>query len=191
MQSIEKLNLNLEQGKVYRREMLLPFSKAIDRDLASLVKKGFLEKLSGGLYYKQQQSKYGALPPSDNELIKAFLRDEYFLRCSWNDYNNLGLGLTQLYNRQIVYNRKRHGIFTLGNKLFDFRRPSRGFPEKTTQEFLLVDLVNNLKELSEDENAVKANIKKSYSRFDKSKVMEYAKRYGKISTRQFFEELGH
>ena len=48
----------------------------------------------------------------------------------WNQYNALGLGLTQLYNRLIVYNHKRHGIFKLGNKTFDFRRPARGFPMK-------------------------------------------------------------
>ncbi|MFA6409337.1 MAG: hypothetical protein WCW01_04095 [Gammaproteobacteria bacterium] len=189
MNNLAKLNSTVTEGGVYRREVLLPFSKAIDRDLANLVKSGHLEKLSGGLYYKPQKTRYGNLPPNEGELIKAFLRDDYYLRYSWNDYNKLGLGLTQNYNRQVVYNQKRHGLFLLGSTYFDFRRPARGFPIKLTTEFLLVDLVNNLNELAEDSNTIKENIKKNYSKFKKHKVMEYVKKYGKIATRKFFAEI--
>jgi hypothetical protein len=38
----------------------------------------------------------------------------------------------------------------LGNRVFSFKRPSNGFPTKLTKEFLLVDLLNNAKYLTED-----------------------------------------
>ncbi len=127
--------------------------------------------------------------PNDDDLVKVFLRDDQYLLFSWNDYNALGLGLTQLYNRMVVYNYKRYCKCELDGRNFDFRRPTRGFPTKLTKEYLLVDLVNNLKLLAEDSDAVKAVIKRRFTTFDKSKVLQLAKQYGKVSTNRFFKEL--
>lgn len=189
--SFENLNQHMSSGGVYRREMLLPFSRAVDRDLETLVEKGALQKLAGGLYYKPAMSAFGMLPPKDSDVVSCFLRDNHFLLYSWHQYNALGLGLTQLYNRLVVLNRKRHGVFKLGNKEFDFRRSNRSFPSKLTTEFLLVDLVNNLNELAEDTSFVKERIRKSLSDFDRNKVLRMAKQYGKVGTKHFFEEISH
>jgi hypothetical protein len=75
-------------------------------------------------------SRFGSLPPEENALVKAFLRDNQFLLLSWNAYNSLGLGLTQVYNRMVVYNRKRHCVFRLANQEYDFHRPTYGFAKK-------------------------------------------------------------
>ena len=57
------------------------------------------------------------------------------------------VGTTQLYDKTVVYNHKRHGNFSLGGRKFDFRvKPS--LPRTLSREFLLVDLVNNLDWLS-------------------------------------------
>ena len=189
--SFEKLDTHLEGGHVYRRELLLSFSNAVDRDLSTLVNKGLLAKVGSGLYYKPMTSRFGTLPPDNDQLVKAFLRDDQFLLYSWNQYNTLGLGLTQLYNHIIVYNYKRHGLFQLDEKQFDFRRPARGFPDKLTAEFLLVDLVNNLNELAEDTDFVKNQIKKNCLKFNLEKVATYAKQYGKIKAHNFFKEIIH
>lgn len=187
--SHENLASHLRAGRVYRRDELLPFSKALDRDLNLLTTKGVLERVGAGLYYKPAKSVFGLLPPDNHELVKAFLKDDDFLFYSWNQYNSLGLGLTQLYNQPIVYNRKRHGLFKLGNKIFDFRMLLRGFPKKLTPEFLLVDLVNNLNELAEDVSLVKEQLKKNINKFNLNKVKIYSKKYGKVSTKKFFENL--
>lgn len=189
--SHERLYENMKAGHVYRREGLLAFSTAVDRDLAKLVKQQMLEKVAPGLYHKPVQSRFGTLPPGDEELVRNFLRGDPFLLYSWNDYNSLGLGLTQLYHSQIVYNRKRHGLFKLGEKQFDFRRPSRGFPEKLSKEFLLVDLVNNLAELAEDADLIKTRLKDNLSKFNQKKLSAYVKQYGKVATIKFFEEISH
>ncbi len=189
--SYESLNQHLRPGHVYRRDMLLSYSKALDRDLNTLVEKGKLRKLAGGLYYKPAMSRLGMLPPKDDNMVSCFLRDKHFLMYSLNQYNSLGVGLTQLYNRVVVLNRKRHGVVNLGNKEFDFRRSSKGFPTKVTPEFLLVDLLNNLDELAEDTSLVKKNIRNNLVYYDKKKLLRLAKAYGKISTKKFFEEICH
>ena len=189
--SYDNLSNNLKPGRVYRRDMLLSYSKAVDRDLLRLLKKSEIEKVGAGLYYKPKTSRFGDLPPNDKELVKAFLRDDQFLLLSWNEYNSLNLGLTQLYNRTVVYNYKRHGVFTLSNKEFDFRRPARGFPKKLTPEFLLVDLLNNLNELDEDHEKIKTTIKEKMTPDLLIKVKRLAKAYGKINSQKFFEELSN
>jgi hypothetical protein len=189
--SHESLNQHLRPGRVYRREMLLPYSKALDRDLNTLVEKGELRKLAGGLYYKPAVSRLGVLPPKDDNLVSCFLRHNQFLMYSMNQYNSLGVGLTQLYNRVVVLNRKRHGVIKLGNKEFDFRLSSKGFPSKVTAEFLLVDLLNNLDDLAEDTSSVKKNVRNKLVHYDKKKLLRLANAYGKISTKKFFEEICH
>jgi len=187
----EKLNTHLHAGAIYRREALLLFSKAIDRDLAALVDSGTVVKIAAGIYYKPVLLPFGILPPNDNDLVKSFLRNDPFLLYSWNQYNALGLGLTQLYNQMVVYNRKRHGIFVLGNKSFSFRRPARGFPDKLTPEFLLVDLVNNIHELAEDDSLIKERIKSNWHKFNLDEIMNYVRKYGKVATQKFFEGINN
>ena len=91
--------------------------------------------------------------PRPEALIGAFLGDDRFLLVSPNAYNGLGVGTTQLYNTPVVYNHKRHGIFELDGRPYDFRlRPS--FPKQVSEEFLLVDLLHNAERLAEDSDAV-------------------------------------
>lgn len=189
MSSATNLLNHLELGRVYRREALVSYTKAVDRDLKSLSKSGTLRKVAPGLYYYPKTSIYGELPPSDYDLANSFLKDDPFLLFTWNDYNSLQLGLTQLYNKVVVYNRKRHEKVRLGNKLFDFRRPTKGFPSELSKEFLLVDLLNNLSELSDDPEKVKAHVKNRLLSFDLSKLKKMAEWYGKVSTRKFLEVI--
>jgi hypothetical protein len=187
MNSAAKLMNHLELGKVYRRETLMPYTKAVDRDLKSLSKSGTLKKVAPGLYYYPKTSRFGELPPSDYELVNSFLKDDPFLLFTWNDYNALQLGLTQLYNKVIVYNRKRHEEVRLGNTLFDFRRPIKGFPSELSKEFLLVDLLNHLSEVVDDPEEVKGHVKERLSSFNLEKLITLSKWYGKVSTRKFIE----
>ncbi len=167
----------------------MPFSTAVDRDLIILTEKGLVEKVGPGLYYRPIVSRFGTLPPKEEDLVSCFLQGDPFLLYSWNEYNALGLGLTQLYNRWVVYNRKRHGLLELNGRKFDFRRPARGFPTHLTPEFLLVDLVNNLAGLSEETGFVKPQIQKNLARFDRDQLLHNARSYGKIGTCCFFEEI--
>ena len=102
-------------------------------------------------------------------------------------YNAVGLGTTQLYNRTLVYNHKRHGVFRLGNRQFDFRMKPR-FPKKLTPEFLYVDLLNNLQELAEDRDAVLRQARSRQSLFDPTRLQRAADSFGSVATRKRLRE---
>src|SRR5260221_11087292 len=149
MTKLDELKRHLRPGHVYRREHLVPWSRAVDRHLKQLVSDGTLTKLAGGLYLRPKDTVFGKAPPDDEVLVESFLKDDRFLLPSPNTYNQLGVGTTQLYDKTVVYNHKRHGRFSLGGCVFDFRlKPS--FPKSLSKELLLVDLVNNLGQLAEN-----------------------------------------
>lgn len=188
MKSIDALKKHLKPGEVYRRADLQSWSNAVDRHLRLLVEDGTLEKLSGGLYYAPKQTAFGKAPADEMELVSSFLKDNRFIITSPNDYNALGVGTTQLYNTRRVYNRKRHGEFKLGNRKFDFvMKPY--VPSSLSQEFLLVDLMNNLKHLAEDQPALLENVKKKASELDKRKLRQLVNDFGKVGTKKFFAEI--
>jgi hypothetical protein len=181
--ALGKLCSQLKKGSVYRREDLLGDSNAVDRHLKQLVNAGVLEKLAQGLYYSPKSSTFGKLPPKDEDLVEAFLKDQNFLLLSPNSYNSLGMGTTQLYNKTVVYNHKRHGLFKLGNRSFDFRmKPS--YPKKIDKEFLFVDLLNNLDSLGENRNDVLTNAERQLGTFEVSKLEKTVKIYGAVRTKK-------
>jgi len=177
----------LKAGRVYRREDLARLSTAVDRHLQELVASGKLKKLAQGLYHAPKQSCFGSLPPSDEQVVRAFLRDESFLVFSASAYNAVGLGTTQLYNRTLVYNHKRHGIFQFGNRKFDFRVKPQ-FPKKLTSEFLYVDLLNNLDELAEDRDAVLQRARIKLPSFNTVRIQRAASKFGSVATRKRLQE---
>jgi hypothetical protein len=179
----------LRPGRVYRREDLARLSTAVDRHLRELVSAGKLKKLAQGLYHAPKQSSFGPLPPSDEEVVESFLRDKDFLMFSPSTYNAVGLGTTQLYNSTLVYNHKRHGVFRLGNREFDFRVKPR-FPKKLTPEFLYIDLLNNLEELAEDRDEVLRQARGKLSSFDSDRLQRAADNFGNVATRKRLREWG-
>ena len=187
MTALENVKTKLKPGQVYRRSDLEKLSRSVDRDVAGLVSEGVLVKVGSGLYQCPQLSRFGVLPANTDKLLTSFLKDDDYLVTSPNDYNALGLGTTQLYNYQVVYNHKRHGRFELGGQLFDFQRKPR-FPKKATPEFLLVDLVNNLSQLAEDRDAVLARVRTKVVEMDAKRLQAAVKGFAKVATRKLLEE---
>src|SRR5258706_3225988 len=187
MTKLDELKRHLRPGHVYRREHLVPWSRAVDRHLKQLVSDGTLTKLAGGLYLRPKDTVFGKAPPDDEVLVESFLKDDRFLLASPNTYNQLGVGTTQLYNKTVVYNHKRHGTFSLGGRVFEFRvKPS--FPRSLSKEFLLVDLVNNVGQLAENRERVLERAKQQVFSADKTRLKRYARDYGNVRTRKFFQQ---
>jgi len=185
---VEEFKKHLKAGKTYRRAELAQWSNAVDRHIVLLLKEGFLEKLSSGLYYAPKKSVFGVVPPDDESLVRTFLKEDDFLITSPNAYNSLGVGTTQLYNKRVVYNHKRHGEFELGGKKFFFHSKHR-FPKKLTREFLLVDLVNNLKNLAEDSDEVLKNVMAKVRSMDKRQLQYSLDHYGSARTKALLKPL--
>jgi hypothetical protein len=187
MTKAQELKRHLRPGRVYRREDLSQWSNAVDRHLRQLVDDGALTKLAGGLYLYPKETAFGKAPAEDGMLVGAFLKDDRFLLASPNAYNSLGVGTTQLYDKTVVYNHKRHGDFVLGGRKFDFRmKPS--FPRALSREFLLVDLVNNLDRLAESKKEVLERVRDRVPSYDGPRLQRAARAYGNVRTRKFFAE---
>ena len=186
--SLENLKAFLKPGLVYRRRDLAMLSSNVDRHLAALVRDGFLRKLQQGLYVCPQNTVFGEAPPDEDVLLEAFLNDNHFVVYSPNAFNSLGLGTTQLYNRKVVFNRKRSGEFNLGGRTSLFHR-WREAPKVVTREFLVVGLLNRLQELAEDRGQVMVRLREKLSTFNNRKLSEAANRYGTYSTQLKIKKL--
>jgi hypothetical protein len=187
MTKLQEFKQHLRPGHVYRREDLVQWSNAVDRHLKQLMSDGTLTKLAPGLYSYPKETVFGKAPPEDSKLVETFLKDRRFLLASPNAYNTLGVGTTQLYDKTVVYNHKRHGSFSLGGRTFDFRvRPS--FPKALSEEFLLVDLVNSLDRLAESKQEVLARVRDRVPSYDARSLRRAADEYGNVRTKKFFRE---
>lgn len=183
MKNAEKLKNGMNFLRVYRRQELEGLSTAIDRDLKHLVTSGEVRKLAGGLYYRPRMNAFGATPPDDHEVVRAFLKTDDFLLTSDNHFNQLGLGLTQVYNGYRVYNHKRSGTFSLNGKRFAFRQvPS--YPLALSKEYLLVDLFNNLNRLPDRTDRVIQNLHSHMDRFSRETLDDFLRQYGRPRARE-------
>ena len=188
MPNLEKLKKHLRAGQVYRRADLVGLSTSLDRHLRQLVDEGVLKKIRGGIYFKPRKSVFGDVPPEEQKVLARFLKSDDFLVMSLNSYNALGLGTTQLYNEQLVYNHKRDGRVEMNGQKYFFMK-GRKYPKKVNKAFLLVDLVNNIDLLAEDREALKGRIAQRASDFGMEEVCRTAKLYGKAATQKFFEQI--
>ena len=185
MSKFDQFKAKLRPGQTYRRSDLVEWSTSVDRHLKEAMEAGVLTKVSGGLYYAPKQTAFGKAPPEDRTLISTFLKGGSFLVASPNAYNGLGVGTTQLHNKTVVYNHKRHGKFALGSRTYDFRM-KHAFPKTLTSEFLLVDLVNNLDQLGESAEEVLGHVKTRLVASDQARVKRVAQSYGSERTKKFF-----
>lgn len=188
MTRLGEFKAHLQPGKSYRRAELANWSKSVDRDLQTLVQRGDLKKLGTGMYYRPKQSAFGEVPVGDAVLVRTFLKDDRFLLTSPNAYNSLGLATTQLYNKQIVYNHKRHGEFNLGGRPYSFRMKHHFPHHSVSEEFLLVDLMNNLDELAEDRELLLDRVHERAATMDKKRLNRTIREYGTLATKRFFVE---
>lgn len=157
----------------------------VDRHLKQAVEQGLLRKVSGGVYHAPKQTAFGAAPAPEEALVTTFLKGGSFPLASTNAYNGLGVGATQLHNKTVGYNHKRHGKFKLGSRIYEFRvKPT--FPRRLSPEFLLVDLVNNLGELGEEKQAVLERVERRAAESDGVRLKAAVRSYGSEKTKKFF-----
>ncbi|HEY4252680.1 MAG TPA: hypothetical protein VGM87_15820 [Roseomonas sp.] len=185
MGKLDEFKRRLRPGQVYRRAQLAEWSTAVDRHIQDAVRSGALTKLAGGLYHAPKQTTFGNAPAEDGTLIAAFLKGDAFLLASPNAYNGLGVGTTQMHNRTVVYNHKRHGRFALGGRTFDFR-VKRAFPKALSEEFLLVDLVNTVDQLGESPEELLERVRIRMATCDTARLKRAVRAYGTERTKTFF-----
>jgi len=183
MSKAQTFKKRLKPGTIYRRSDLKQWSKSVDRELKNLIKAGTLQKVATGIYHYPKKNAFGKEPPEEGKLVEKFLKSDKFLVTSYNHFNELGLGTTQLYNQKIVYHHSRSGEYKLGNRRFVFKKKT-SFPDHLTKEFIFIELVNNLKDLEEDQPRVLEKVYKKVTDINTSDFREALRQYGTPRTRK-------
>lgn len=177
MTALTELTKHLRPGQVYRRKDLARWSASVDRHLKQLLIEGRLEKVAGGLYMAPRKTRFGNAPATPEKLVRSFLGEDRFLMVSPSAFNGLGVGTTQLHNKPVVYNRKRHGRYKLDGRSYDFRMRAT-VPAQLSQEVLLVDLLHNLDRLPEDRAEVLPRALERAKTMDKRRLARAVKDFG-------------
>ncbi|MEQ8766516.1 MAG: DUF6088 family protein [Planctomycetota bacterium] len=172
----------LRRGRVYRTRDLEPFGKNTTRLATRLVRDGVLVKLANGLYHRPRVGKFGPVPPTDEELMRAFLDGTPYVFTGPERWNALGLGSTAMFPARLVYNTKRSCEVTLGGKRFLLRRVR--FPVRPSPEWFAVDLLENHRMAGVSREALEANLITALEaeRLDAETLRSMALEYGTRST---------
>jgi len=182
---------HLEPGRVYRTRDLAAWTTNPPRLAKRLVSGGALLPLAHGLFACPKYSRFGVVPPTDEELLRAFLDGAPFVFTGPDRWNALGLGSTALFAAPLVYNTKRSGTFELGGRKFVLRRVA--FPESPPVEWFVIDLLENADQAATSRADVAMALARALSRnaFDRHQLREMARRYGTRATQALVEAAMH
>jgi hypothetical protein len=175
-------NPTLKPGRVYRTRDLRAWSANAPRLAKRLVREGRVVPLAQGLYYRPRRSRFGFVPASDQELMRAFLGGSPFVFTGPERWNSLGLGTTALYAVPLVYNTKRSGMFTLGGRRFLLRRVR--FPKNPPAEWFVVDLLENAQMAGVSKHDLAHALRHAVAKglFNPTRLRTMAAAYGTMAT---------
>ena len=173
---------NLEPGRVYRTRDFAAWSTNPPRLAKRLVEEGVLVPLAHGLFARPKPSKFGPVPPLDEEIMRAFLDDAPFVFTGPERWNALGLGTTAVSAVPLVYNTKRSGTFTFGNRRFVLRRVA--FPHDPPPEWFIIDLLEHTDQAATSPTELAPVLAHALARgrFDADRLGDMARRYGSRAT---------
>ena len=176
-------NPTLKRGRVYRTRDLSRWTANPARLARRLVEEGKLQPLAHGLFVCPRRGRFGLVPPTDEEVLRAFLGG-HFVLTGPEQWNALGLGTSAAFAAQLVYNTKRSGEFTLGGRRFLLRRVS--FPRQRPPEWFVVDLFQHAEQAAADRDELTAALADAVSRgrFDPERLTGMAREYGSRDTQK-------
>ena len=183
------IQLSLEPGRVYRTRELAAWGANAPRMAKRLVREGQMVRLAHGLFVHPRRSRFGAVPPTDAELMRAFLDGAPFVFTGPERWNLLGLGATAAFAASLVYNTKRSGLFELGGRRFLLRRVA--FPENPPLEWFVVDLFEHADQAGASRAELAVALARALGRgeFDRQRLEEMAHQYGTKATRLPIESV--
>ena len=185
---LANLASDMVAGHVYRAGEIKGLSKDSSRDLNDLLKAGLICRAGPGLYYKPRRLAGRAVPANIDCVLQKFLRSDQFLVRHISDFNKLGLGTTQHVTVTYVYNLKRSGEIELDGRKYMF--VVRKLPRTQTDEYLLVDMLNNLKSLGENSRYFLQKLADTLPKMDlkMDKLLATAEAYGKRWVKRYLSK---
>lgn len=176
-------------GHVYRAREIKGLSKDSSRDLNALLKAELICRAGPGLYYKPRRLAGRAVPANLDSVLQKFLRSDQFLVRYISDFNKLGLGTTQHATVTYIYNHKRSGEIELDGKKYMF--VMRKLPSTQTTEYLLVDMLNNLKNMGEEPRYFLQKLSDTLPKMNLNidKLLATTEEYGKRWVKRYLRKL--
>ncbi|MGA9520289.1 MAG: hypothetical protein WBV82_02430 [Myxococcaceae bacterium] len=184
-----RLAVQLKKGHVYRTKDFAKWTANPARLVKRLAGEGLLVRLGHGLYVHPETSKFGKVPPTDDELMRGFLEDAPFVFSGPEKWNALGLGSTAMFATPLVYNTKRSGLFELGGRSYLLSRAK--FPKQPTPEWFAVDLLENHDKAGVSLETLRDGLKKALRerRLREDGLREAAAAYGTQETRSLVKAV--
>jgi hypothetical protein len=177
----------LRPGRAYRTRDLAAWSANAPRLAKRLVREGQLVPLARGLFFHPRRGRFGDVPPTDDEVMRAFLDGGRFVFTGPDRWNALGLGTTALFAAPLVHNTMRSGTFELGGRKYVLRRVA--FPMRPTAEWFAVDLFKNASRAGVAPVVLARALRRAVAAgsFDAGRLREMVERYGTRRTRALVE----
>jgi hypothetical protein len=177
----------LQPGRAYRTKDLAAWGANAPRLAKRLVREGQLVPLAHGLFAHPRKGRFGMVPPTDEEVMRAFLDGGPFVFTGPDRWNALGLGTTAVFATPLVYNTKRSGTFELGERSYLLRRVA--FPSRPMPEWFVVDLFENSERAGAAPEALAAALRRAVAAgvFDASRLRQMGQRYGTWRTRALLD----
>jgi hypothetical protein len=177
----------LEPGRVYRTRDLSDWSANPSRLARRLALEGVLIPLAYGLFAHPRRGSFGPVPPTDEELMRAFLGGTPHVFTGPDRWNALGLGTTAVFAAPLVYNTKRSGTFELGGRRFVLRRVA--FPENPPPEWFVVDLLEHADQAGASRTDLVVALGRAVMRsaFDGDRLRDMGMQYGTKATQALIQ----
>lgn len=172
----------LEVGRVYRTRDLAHWAVNAPRLAKRLVREGELVPLAHGLFARPARSRFGDVPPTDKEFMRAFLGGAPFVFTGPERWNALGLGSTAVFATRLVYNTKRSGTFGFGGRRFLLRRVA--FPDNPPPEWFVVDLFENADQAGASARELAQTLERALRRgaFDRERLEQMTREFASKAT---------
>lgn len=124
--------------------------QAVAKALSNLFKKGLIRRLSKGIYYKPEFSRFGELSPTDSAIIKKIIessKKNIAYVSGTNVYRQMGL-TTQLSREYVIMNDTRRGISEIQNIRIRFIKSPVVESVEDIRYLQLLDAITDIKNIS-------------------------------------------
>ena len=119
------------------------FYKALER----MVKANYLIKISKGLYARPEQSKYGIVPPSEEQIVANFIENSRGIIIGYHLYNALNISTQISKNLKIYCNAIDQVTKSIGNIFIE--RKEIEFSEEVRKVVEMLEVLNNFNTIQE------------------------------------------
>lgn len=141
-------NEMFEASRLYCEQFNTIMSEAaFYKSLERLVKVNYLIKISKGLYARPEQSKYGIVPPSEEEIITSFIENSRGIVIGYQLYNALNISTQISKNVRIYCNAIDQITKNIGN--ISIERKELEFNEEVRKVVEMLEVLSNFNTIQE------------------------------------------